>query len=556
METVQLNIPLGYQINERKLQLSVGQVRDLLLSRRRNKYTYAHWYDDFVELKSDFIECPHCGHRVYAYAKHLNKAFGTKLPVIRGLAKSIIRDWATIQMSFFEKDIKELRLNNAIKYLGDLVCPKCKNTMQCSSQSRTVQVIRENHKISIRMEIIDIKELFSLPCVFDKEITIKFPLFEVACFNFKNGHSYVRLENSCGECLAVRDFTFDKYTWTDGVVYSTIAKNKHVCRIIKNAFAQEWGGKIPFFPSEIGVNELRLLTMFIGYNRAFYSCIPFSVGTYEIDESFRTCSKKMRYANNAIEIYKNSKLPNMKSVRKTFFQNPGLFFYVPESERLWQILKNPDYFVELFGKQTVFRILSDLHIRPKIFEFLEDYVEIGKMSVLFNLMSSHWDYIREYAVNYGSMSNYMKKSEHSKWLNQEFERRIEKFPDFAIPMCDTGERIRNCTIDEYEFSWLKTSADYEEAGKALNNCLVHWKSNFHPVVCVRKSGKIIAALEIRRNFVYQAYTTNNRHLTQEPGLFEAYAKWHDKNHLTFEYSRDYEDDDELLDDVLDLPMPF
>ena len=382
MKTVQLNIHLGYQINERRLRQSFEQTRDLLLTKKRRKYTRVCWLEDGAELTSNYIECPHCGHRVYAYARDLNKAFNKQLPTDCSINKRAILDWTTPQMAFFERNVRELELNRIMRINSDVTCPKCKNTIQFSNKTRRVEIIRHRHKIGVRVEILDIKELFSLPCVSLQEITVKFPLFEVAYFNFKNGHSYLRLENSEGECLAVKDFTFDKYKWTDGAVYDVIAKNKYVKRAVKNAFEDEWGGNIPFFSSEIGVNELRMLTMFVGYNRSFYSCIPFGAGTYEIDESFRAYAKKMRYARNVISLYKNSELPKMKSVKKLFFENPGLFFYIDESQRLWQIFKNPDYFVDLLSENEIYRLLSDLHIRPRMFDFLEDYAATGNINNL------------------------------------------------------------------------------------------------------------------------------------------------------------------------------
>ena len=155
------------------------------------------------------------------------------------------------------------------------------------------------------------------------------------------------------------------------------------------------------------------------------------------------------------------------------------------------------------------------------------------------------------------MSKHMRKSEQAKWLKHESGSAIGGFPSFAIPMCNPTERIRDCSIDEFEFTWLKNSVDYEEAGKELNNCLRDWSTYNYPVVCVRKSGKIIAALEVRNDFVFQAFTSNNDSLRKIPGLLKAYYKWHAKNNLLDKYvplpRADYDDRYELEDDE-DLPF--
>jgi len=188
-------------------------------------------------------------------------------------------------------------------------------------------------------------------------------------------------------------------------------------------------------------------------------------------------------------------------------------------------------------------------MRPAIFEYLADYTKIGKTRRLLNRINEYWHSICKDAVNYSSMSEHMRKLEQAKWLKRESGSDIGDSPCFAIPMCNPTERIRDCSIDDFEFSWLKTSVDYDEAGKALHNCLEEWTSHNYPVICVRKGGKIIAALEIRNNSVFQAFTSHNDSLRKIPGLLKAYRMWHTKNNLSDKYfplyARYYGNDDRL-----------
>ena len=552
MKTVQLNIPLGYKIEEEKRKLSVEQARKLLLTKKQKKFTRADRDDYTVELISHFIRCPYCNHKIYVYARELNRTFGCKLYPDHRVSKDVVLDWTSQQMSIFPEERKPLFLSQVVSTTTDLTCPNCKNTMHNSDKKRMVELKHSNHKVYIRAEVLDIMELFSLPCLSTGDVRVEFPLFEMACFNFRNGHSYIRLETPDGRCLAVRDLTSDKYAWTSGAVYNAVSKNKYVRRIARNMFNDEWNSKIPFCPSELGVNEMRMLTMFVGYNREFYSAIPFAKGSLAVDESFKTQARKMHDANDIVSLYKKSKLPNMKSVKKILFENTGLFFYLEECERLWTLFNNPNYFVTLLNEKKIYQILSDLHMRPMIFDFLEDYIKTGRTRHLLKLIHKYWHSVCRYAVNYSSMSKHMRKSERTKWLNRESGSAIGGFPSFAIPMCNPTERIRDCSIDEFEFSWLKNSVDYEEAGKALNNCLRDWSTYNYPVVCVRKGGKIIAALEVRNDFVFQAFTSNNDSLRKIPGLLKAYYKWHAKNNLSDKYvplpRADYDDRYELEDD--------
>lgn len=552
MRTVQLNIPMGYCLNEKSVELSIDQAQNILLSKKQKTNTRAERDDYKVTMKQHYIQCPFCYHKIPAYAREFNKAFSCHLTTDKRVHKNVILDWTSQQMTIFEEERKPLFLSRVVDVATDLTCPNCKNTMHYSDKTRLVELKHDNHKVFIRAEVLDIMELLSLPCLSSGEVRVEFPLFEVACFNFRNGHSYIRLETPEGKCIAVRDLTSNKYAWTSGAVYNAISKNKYVRRIARNMFSDEWQSKIPFFPSELGVNEMRMLTMYVGYDRKFYSAIPFVKGSLAVDESFEIQARKMRYANDIVSLYKKSELPNMKSIKKILFDNEGLFFYLEECERLWELFNDPNYFVTLFKEPEIYQILSDLHMRPMIFEFLKDYLKTGRTKRLLKLIHKYWHSVCRYAVNYSSMSKHMRNSEQAKWIKHESGSTIGGFPNFAIPMCNPTERIRDCSIDEFEFTWLKNSVDYEEAGKALNNCLRDWSTYNYPVVCVRKGGKIIAALEVRNDFVFQAFTSNNDSLRKIPGLLKAYYKWHAKNNLSDKYvplpRADYDDRYELEDD--------
>ena len=557
MTKTEFNLGLGYTITTEKHKGTIFDVRDTFLTRKQKKITMAKRDGVNVEYTTHHIKCPFCEHKVYAYNREFCKAFGYRYYPNSRIPKNVVNDWLSQQISMFDEERKPLYFNSVIDIDEKLRCPKCKNTMERSDKTRFVEISHDNHEISIRAEVLNIKELFSIPCLNGVEIRVGFPLFEIATFNFLNGHSYIRLESKDGTVLANEDLTSEKTAWTSGAVYNVVSKSRIVRRTLRNMFNEEWQGKIPFVPSELSINDMRMLTMFQGYDRGFYSAIPFRVGSYSIEESFKAQAEKMRDASELPKMYNESKLPNMKSVRKLFFKNAGFFFYLEECERLWELIGDPNYFVELLSENIIYQVLSDLHSRPVIFDFLSDYLKTGRVRYFLEIIHKHWRAVCRYGVNYGSMSKYMREAEQLKWDKREKITKIGDKPNFAIPMCRPNEQIRNCTIDEFEFSWLKTSTDYDEVGKALHNCLKEWTNKDYPVVCVRKNGKIIAALEIRDDFVFQARTANNKSLRQIAGLTEAFHKWHEKNNLSSKYNgrfRDFDDDEFFLDDDEDLPF--
>lgn len=531
MKAVQLNIPLGYSLKSERREACVEEARSVFLTKRQDSITEAYRDGIRVLYVRHYIECPICNHKVYAYARRFNKEFGCNLSVDDRIDKKSVLDWTTRQIGFFDDERGPLVLSRVVDTDALLTCPRCKNTICRSDKTRSVEIWRDAHKVYVRAELVDVSEYLSQPCAIDGDIYAESRLFEVACFNFRNGHTWLRLEREDGERLSVRDVTCDKYVWTSGAVYNTILKSKYARRIIRRMFCEEWQREIPFCPSELGVNELRQLVMFKGYGKEFYSTIPFEEGTTCVEESFKRQAEPLRDCDNIVSLYESSELPNMKSVRKIFFENPGLFFYIKECERLWRLLSDPNHFVAFFRINSLYQILSDLHSRPVIFVFLEDFLKLESKTKLLKRIRREWRSTCDYAINYGTMSPSMQKHERKIWKTDETGTSIGSIPYFAIPMSKPREQIRNCVIDGFEFFWLKTSADYREASCALNNCLRAWSQNDYPVICVRYKGKIVASIELMDNTVYQAYSTNNEGLHIIEGLDKAYHSWCDKNAL-------------------------
>lgn len=538
METVQLEIHLGYYIQEEKVRMTVEQARDLLLTAKRNKYTYAVRDDDFVELTRHSICCPHCNYKVYAYQKantHVDD--------------QTILTWTSQQLSLFPEKFQPLRFNQVVLDKPEFVCPKCKNTSRKSCDTRLVELQRHRHKVCVRTAVNDLAELFSSPCVWGSEISANFPLYESVWFNFNNGHTYIRLETQTGDVISTRDVTYDKGGWMSGCVYEAIRKNKYVRRVLRNMFNKEWKSAIPFYPSELGVNELRLLTTYRGYNREFYAAIPFAPESLDVEESFRGRARKMGDCYTLVSMYEQSKLPQIKSVRRIFFENPSLFFYLEEAENLWNIMQSPDYFASILRYFEIYTILSDLRNRPGIFTFLQDYAQVMGVRRLRAFIRTIWDEIYRYALEYNNMSVQMRKKDQSKWHGKELVNQRRDVPAFGIPMQKPEPYIRDCVIDDYEFFWLKNSMDYGEAGVQLHNCLGSWDPQKPAVLCVRRQGKIIAAIEVFDHRVVQARTIHNRRLYDDPGLFAAYTKWVEKNNIAGQDAKLCFDEDDFEEDV-------
>lgn len=553
MTSVKLNIPSGYTVKTDVCTVSVEQAREIMLKEERNTIGTAERIGENVRFTSHYVECPYCNHKIYTYAHELNREFGANLFVDEKVSCDDVLDLTSRQLPLLEESPQSLLLRRNITVLAPLTCPGCENTICHSDKTRSVEIGHTSHKVFIRAEINDMGELLSIPWLSKGTVSITFPLFEVAFFNFANGHTYIRLENLSGESLSVRDVTFSSDMWTSGIVYNTVLRNKSVKETVRRMFCDEWHSEIPFAAEELGVDELRLLTTYIGYDKDFYSAIPFEYGSLRIENSFGAGARGLRRAENIVSMYEASQLPKMKSVRKLFFANAGFFFYLAEAEKLWHILGDPNRFVTLFKMSNVYEMLSDLHIHPVIFCFIEDYCRSGELNRLFKMIQKKWPRVYRYAKNYGTLSEALRKTERKKWqtvgdgicINDTF---------FSTPMCKPNEKIRNCIIDDFEFSWLKTSNDYKRAGNELVNCLCDWENGFSPVVIVRKNGKTVAAIEVKGDTIMQARSKRNRGLDRVAGLKNAYEKWCKKYALVTALLDGYDDDDDYFFEDLQLPF--
>lgn len=552
MKTVTLDVALGYTIEQKTISLPLSQAEKILSGKKQSRFAMALRDENSARLISHFIRCPYCGYKVYAYPKEMQKAFHIKTRSEPRVSDDIIANWVSPQLSIFDTEFRPLQLNRVVDVKKNLVCPACDNTMKHNEGKRRIKITHHRHKIYIRAEIMDVFELFSMPYLAGGDVHVEFPICEVVCFNFKNGHTYVRLEDGDGRCIAVRDVTNRKDNCNSGAVNTCLLNDKYVKRAVKNMFIAQWGAELPFHPSELNINTLKMLTRFIGYDKKFYSAIPFVKGTLEIEDTFKPQARRMRNAYNIVNLYADSSLPKIKSVKRVFFGNTGLFFYLDECERLWHILDDPNYFVELLKESIIYQLLSHLHMHPVMFDFICDYVKIVGVRPLIKKICYTWRRFYLYSVNYGSMSEKMRQVEQLKWKKHHYVGDFGVLPSFAIPMSKTNDDVHECVIDDFEFLWLRSSADYEEAGEQLNNCLVEWRIDANPVMSIRKHGRVVAAVEVGAGYVYQAYTADNEPLYNVAGLEIAYDKWREKNNLTIAYRDIYEEDP--FDDDDDLPF--
>ncbi len=559
---LQLNIPTGYTVTQEKVTVGIDEAVDILKTRRRRKYisAFRSGYETFAELRKDVWRCPYCNHErpttlMVANTKRAGKyLYGSYAPT-----KAQIERWGTHQLSLFEKDDEKLILNSAPIITGEQMCSKCGRKSLPSLSQREVNLTYNKQQIVLRAEVSGLGELLAIPWVVEGTITIKFPIYEVVTFDLNTGHTTIELQSANDVCVAKRDITTQPYVWEKGVVYQLIRDNVVLNRTMKRLFSDVFGGLLPFGKDELTPDKYILMTRFVGFPRRFYDAVPYVPGGFQIEESFRSVEKKLHSAEDAFILFDTSALPKCKSIKKIVYSNPGLLFYLPECENLWAIINDVNHFRALLKDDSVFNVLSILHQRPRLFEYVSDYCRVKGARAMLSVITEGWLFSIEAAIDYCTMCDSMKLAEQQQWKDRtqknshiededEFDDEDDEYEDedddegwyprfsnrgmmFSVPMKKPITEIVNCVIDGFSFSWLRSGNDYYMVGKALRNCLGRWRTTYNPVVAVKQEEKIVAAIEVGPDGIHQVQGYHNSCISRVNGLSAAYEKWCERFNL-------------------------
>lgn len=546
MLQVRIKVPCGHQMVRRTNTVDIDTAVKILSTKKQRKYSYAVRSDSGLtaDLVQHFLVCPFCKFTIPSYSGFLNRALKTNFPVEKKVPKNVIEDWGSRQLSMFDSPCANLYLNRRIFLKRNFVCPKCGRESELNYNSKEVVIEYKGKKVMLSCKVSGIEELLSLQWLSGKPITITSNIFEVITFNLRNGHTFIKLVNSSGKTISnVYDITEDTFLLASDPVSRIIETNTKVARTLKRLFSSMNGGKLPFSAAELGVKKYILMTRFIGYDRMFYDAIPYAENSCKLDGKFERIAMKLHTKRRAVKYLDDSCIPDLKSIRRLYFLNPGLLFYLPEGESLWKIIEDSNLFCRILSGKHIYEVLTDLHQRPALFEFLSDYSCQKGKTVLVKKLLDEWRPMKLYAISYCSLSDAAKREEQKSWrCRKHFSPDDRPVLRISHPLCEPDTRIKDCIIDGFRFYWLRTSLDYNTAARELNNCLSSWLGDDNPVVCIKMNEKIVAAIEVQGNTVIQLLGWNNSSIDRVKGLTDAYEKWKHKYRLTEEKDFDFDDD--------------
>ena len=310
---------------------------------------------------------------------------------------------------------------------------------------------------------------------------------------------------------------------------------KTVYRIIKNFLLPYWYGTLPFSEKELCLERYILLTKFIGYDQSFYKAIPFKSTENEIEKSFVSTAEKLHLAKRVPKIYKESNLPNVKSIRRIIYAKPYFLFYKKELEVLWLSFNDVNYFKRLLDSASanIFSILAYLHDHPVVTTFLLDYAKYAGKPKLFSYLNENKDDFLYEASEYSTMSERAKEARRITWRNK---RHINSL--YSIPTLNNNEGKTtippDCMINYYRFIRLRNSYEFIKASKELHNCLGNWEYfERNTVYVIMDNNNYVAAVEVDNNKIVQARTWGNGNIDSDKRIYSAFKLWMKNNNLSY-----------------------
>lgn len=472
-----------------------------------------------VTLVSSDLICPYCNF-VYPLT------FRDKITQVH---INTIKEWTNPQMTIFPQDMARNKLHFFSADPHQFGCPRCGKHSDNKKGETTIWVQQFKKKMVVRCKVQDLRGIFELPYLSEISLSIDVPFYEEIEFNFRNGHTCLRIVSIDGEIPYIFDVTNAPYVLNGCELSKWFYKFDTVKALIQEGFSETANAEIPLDTSELSVEDFVFYTRFIGYDASFYNAIPYDKETLVIDKSFRNL-KRLRTPGDAVAYFSEFSFSRYASLRKQIYEQPGFLFFLPECEALYNAIKDVNVFRNMLKSRYAFDILITLHQYPTGVAFFRDYCRKKGAAILYKKINSsrcEWHAYRNYMVFYSSMSKFGQEMEQKKWMEDTKTDylRYEHARRYSLPMVEKIPEGARCELDGFVFKPLYNTAHCFKTGKELQNCLQEWNCYNSIIIAIYLKEEVIAAFEIWRGKIEQAHTYKNGRIDEIEGLPEAIEKW-------------------------------
>lgn len=497
---------------------------DFLISEQKKYVTSILLNNEMVDIERKAWTCPHC-HSENIIEGDFN------------MPSDALYDKLFSQFNMLSKRLPFYKCYEPSDNNDLRTCAKCNKVFPKSTRHSNVEVSYNDNTIIISKLVDDLSGLMDVEWISGDiaDAMLALPLYERIIFDFSNAEIKMDLVDKNG----VAYFTYDGVIKESLLDYDLAIRDEvysMLCDIWQpNAF--------PYKQSELTTSVMHILVQFVGFpSRDFYLALPINIDNNRLNAGFKDISKDLHYYRDIEGVLKNSRLPNMKSIKRVMFENIQLFIYIRELEMLWDALKDNNCFLNIVNSDRCYEVLAHINQYPKLIDFMRDYAMRLSPASLVRRLLKNSSGVLSYAINYIALRDEAKEIEQSTWgtnddVIEQYEeaRRFEQgygaginTIHFSMPMHDLSCDYE-CEIDGYCFVILRNKLDYQRASRELGNCLCSWKSYDRPVVVVMRKNEMVAAIEIdvNKKKAIQAYAAYNTQIEDDADLERVVNKYYD-----------------------------
>lgn len=522
MNRITVTVSDGYKIFEEKSLYDFENILKVLKEDNLTNIISAVIKEEKVEVVKKYWFCPVCGCKHYIKRKNTVSADG-------------IEDKIFCPNLFYTSNVLIAECESLRKPI--YICEKCGSFVPAKNKEYNFAVLCQNNIIKTELEINDIESLLNTQ-ILDGDITSlinKMPVYECLYLDLSKGNITLQIENLKGYVFSKVNGINEIQALKSSRFFELLFYSDGLKKLVIKAFDEAWDKfDFPFTEKDLGFELLFRLVKFINYPFSdFYYCIPYDEKEINVFPTFNNISEKIHRYDDLPELFANSSLPKVKSLKRLLFTNPEYFFYFDELEKLWQLINDINLFMTVIKSEQIFYLLSQIHIYGKVFEYFDVFIKHNSVKSFCNIILRYPICLISNAIAYLNIADESKEYYEPMFANKKFDLNgfYYKFnfdqTFFNIPMARINDKIKNCIIDGYDFVILKCKKEYVETGKMLHNCLNTWNYIDSPVIAIKKGNKTVGAIEISDSIVFQARGCDNSPI-EKADFYSAFLKFCDK----------------------------
>lgn len=524
---VKLKVNSGYQIVRKTKEVDLSTAFEILASKQQTKYTEAALYDDYAELVWHVVRCPYCGKETSLYEKEnrgaRRKFFDEEIAVKTGE-----------QYSFLEKAEEHIVFHEEKQPAETYVCKKCRHSSEHSEEVSIITIIHNEKSIKVFRVIRNMEDLLKVRWIDKISFNTIFPLCEKISFDFEKGKTFLFVTDKNENVFTSKEVTQNIIVNRKSPLIDLISKSRHLKRNIEKEFRKR--SETYDFPyNECSFERLLVFTRFSGFRKSFYEAVPYELDYYRLDGSFEDTASKFYNLRSAMQMLKESSLPDVKSVKRIFLDNQGLFFYIKECEKIYDVLKDVNLLRRVLLDENIYHILGRLHTCEGYIHFYKALcLKEGKVRFC-ELLISHTFRLNLCAEKYCSMGEYKRQDYIWKMKVKENIYGDQFFgvvTSFDITVPQMPRYIKNCSIGQFFFRNLITMNDFYITATKLNKSMGWYDAS---VAAVVYQGEIVAAINVFERKIL--FVMTDKWMKENAPLYSAVKKWSEKYNLKFDYSK-------------------